>query len=137
MSDTVYRKKGKPLSIDEKWMVIQVFQQCNKEREQSIQIQTKDAHSRTANYTGVVRAQVVEIIKHFKETGNVLPSTLAGNRTVHQTNIPPTVFEAIRKFIFGKHLLGQVCNSNHIQDLLEEILKREIPLRTILKLWLL
>jgi len=131
MSDKVFRKKGKPLSIDEKSMVIQVFQQCNKEREQSFQVQTRDAHSRTANYTGVGRRQVVEIIKHFKDTGNVLPSTIAGNRTVHRTNIPPTIEEYIRQFIFGKHLKGEVCNSNHIQDILKEILKRELPLRTI------
>ncbi len=108
MSDTVYRKKGKPLSIDDSLLVIQVFQQCNKEREQSNPVQTLDAHSRTANYTGVGRRQVVEIIQHFKETGNVLPSPLAGNRTVHRTNIPPTVEENIRQFIFGKHLLGIV-----------------------------
>ena len=131
MNNKVFRKKGKPLSIDEKWMVIQVFQQCNKERNKSPFIQTLDAHSRTANYTGVGRRQVVAIIKHFKETGNVLAPSLSGNRTTHETNIPSTAEEQIRRFIFKKHLEGEICNSNHIRDLLKETLKREIPLRTV------
>ena len=131
MNNKVFRKKGKPLSIDEKWMVIQVFQQCNQERNELPFIQTADAHSRTANYTGVGRRQVVAIIKHFKETGNVLAPSLSGNRTTHETNIPSTAEEQIRRFIFNKHLDGEICNSNHIQDLLKATLKREIPLRTI------
>ncbi|NJO16282.1 MAG: hypothetical protein HC877_11175 [Thioploca sp.] len=56
---------------------------------------------------------------------------LAGNRTVHRTPIPPTIEENIRQFIFRKHLKGKVCHSNHLQDILKEILPREIPLRTI------
>ncbi len=131
MSSQLFRKKGKPLSLDEKWMVVQVFQQCNGEREQSPYVKTTDAHSRTASYTGVGRRQVVEIIKHFKETGDVPPPSLPGNRTVHQTNIPPIVEAEIRQCIFGKHLAGEICNSNHIQDLLQKILQRDIPLRTI------
>lgn len=131
MNDKVFRKKGKPLSIDEKWMVIQVYQKCNEERDQTPYVATEDAHSRTANYTGVGRRQVVEIIRHFKETGCVVPSSSAGNRTVHHTNIPSIAEEQIRQFIFERHLAGEVCNANHIQDLLKEMLKREIPLRTM------
>lgn len=131
MSNKIFRKKGKPLSIDEKWMVVQVFQQCSSERDHSTNVNTLDAHKRTANYTGIGRRQVVEIIKHFKETGGVPPSTLPGNRTVHQTNIPTAVEEQIRQLIFNRHLNGEICNANHIQDLLKEILKRDIPLRTI------
>lgn len=131
MNDKVFRKKGKPLSIDEKWMVIQVYQKCNEERDQPPYVATEDAHSRTANYTGVGRRQVVEIIRHFKDTGCVAPSLPAGNRTVHHTNIPSIAAEQIRQFIFERHLAGEVCNANHIQDLLKEMLKREIPLRTM------
>ncbi len=131
MNDKVFRKKGKPLSIDEKWMVIQVYQKCHEERDQTPYVATEDAHSRTANYTGVGRRQVVEIIRHFKETGCVIPSSSAGNRMVHYTNIPSIAEEQIRQFIFERHLAGEVCNANHIQDLLKEMLKREIPLRTI------
>lgn len=86
---------------------------------------------RTASYTGVGRRQIVEIIKYFKETGDVLPTKLPGNRTVHKTNIPSIVEQEIRQLIFKRHLAGEICNSNHIQDLLQTILKREIPLRTI------
>ncbi len=127
----IFRKKGKPLSIAEKWMIVQVYQKCNEERDQSICVTTEDAHSRTANYTGVGRRQAVEIIKHFKETGHVPPPSSAGNRTVHPANIPSTAEEKIRQFIFERHLIGEVCNAKHIQDLLQEELKREVPLRSI------
>ena len=111
MNDKVFRKKGKPLSIDEKWMVIQVYQKCNEERDQTPYVATEDAHSRTANYTGVGRRQVVEIIRHFQETGCVVPSSSAGNRMVHYTNIPSIAEEQIRQFIFERHLAGEVCNA--------------------------
>lgn len=131
MGEKIFRKKGKPLSIDEKWMVIQAFQQCSTERKKSSSVQTADAHSRTAGYTGVGRRQVVEIVKYFNETGDVPPPSLPGNRTVHQTNIPSIVEEDIRQLIFEKHLKGEICNSNHVQDLINEVIHREIPLRTI------
>ncbi|MDM8561163.1 hypothetical protein [Candidatus Parabeggiatoa sp. HSG14] len=106
MTNKVFRKKGKNLSIDDSLLVVQVFQQYNEERKQSPYIETTDAHSRTASYTGaasytgVVRSQVVEIIKYFKGTGEIPPSKLLGNRTVHKTNIPPIVEKEIRQFIF-------------------------------------
>ena len=125
------RKRGTPLSKDEKWMVIQVFSQCNQERREARSVATKDAHSRTAHYTGVGRRQVVEIIRHFKETGAVAETTASGNRDVHTTNIPELVDPHIREFILQRHLAGEICNANHIQDLLQQHLARTIPTRTI------
>ena len=112
-------------------MVVQVFEQCNRERSEEAVVNTADAHSRTAYYTGVGRRQVVTIIQHYHKTGDIPPPSLPGNRITHQTNIPEVVEEDIRHFIFKRHLNGEICNSNHIQDLLKESLQREIPLRTI------
>jgi len=131
MDTTCLRNKGKPLSLDEKWIVVRVFQQCDKERAQSASVETRDAHSRTAHYTGIGRRQVVDIIRHFRETGTVPPPLAAGNRTVHPTNIPSVTEAEIRQYIFDKHLTGEVCHSTHIQDLLQTMLQRTIPLRTI------
>ncbi len=131
MHKSLYRKRGKPLTTGEKWIVVQVFHQCNEERKMASHVGTRDAHTRTSKYTGIGRRQVVEIIRHFKKTGNVPPPAIAGNRTVHQTNIPSIVEEHIRKFIFDKHIAGEVCNSKHISDLLMEHLKRDIPHKTI------
>lgn len=125
------RKRGSPLSIDEKWMVVRVFNRCNEERKRQNQIETKDAHTRTSYYTGIGRRQVVHIICHFKKTGDVPPLTLSGNRSVHPTNIPLLAEHHIRHFIFTRHLSGEICNANHVQDFLCALLKREIPKRTI------
>ena len=131
MHKSPHRKKGKPLSTDEKWMVVQVFQQCDKERSTTPYVETQDAHTRTSAYTGVGRRQVVNILKYYKDTNKVPPLTMVGNQTVHGTNIPNSVEASIRQFILDRHIRGEICNANHIQDFLNEKLQREIPLRTI------
>lgn len=108
-----HRKRRKPLSIDEKWMVVQVFQQCDEERSKVPYIETRDAHSWTSTYTAVGRRQVVEIIKYFRETGNVPPVAKAGNQTVHKRQIPVSLETEIREFILNRHIacvtFKQVC----------------------------
>lgn len=131
MFHSPHRKSGKPLSIDEKWMVVQVFQQCDEERSKAPYIETRDAHSRTSTYTGVGRRQVVEIIKYFRETGNVPPVAKAGNQTVHKRQIPVSLDTEIREFILNRHVAGEACNAKHIQDLLKERLNKEIPHKSI------
>jgi transposase len=112
-------------------LVVNVYYQCDQERKVANYIETKDAHTRTANYTGIGRRQVVEIVGHYNKTGVVPISTMAGNRSVHQTNIPALVEEHIRELIFSKHLNGEVCTANHVKNLLDRILKRDVPHRTI------
>lgn len=131
MDNPSYRKKGKPLSKEEKWLVVNVYHQCAQERKDGKYTETKDAHTRISNYTRIGRRQVVEIIRHYNETGSVQGPTTAGNRVAHQTNIPLLAEEYIRQLIFDKHLNGAVCTANHIQDLLKNILQRDIPHTTI------
>jgi hypothetical protein len=125
------RKRGKPLSIDEKWMVVRVFYRCNEQRRDRSDVDPRDAHTRTSHYTGVGRRQVVDIIRHFKATGQVPPATLAGNHSAHATTVRSLAEPYIREFIFQRHLAGEVCNTNHIQDLLRDLLQREISNRTL------
>lgn len=125
------RKRGKPLSIDEKWMVIRVFSRCNDERQNAKTIKTVNPYQRTSDYTGVGRRQIIEIVTYFNLTGQVIPPAHCGNRITHTTSIPPAINARIREFIFDKHREGIAINSNHIQDLLHNILKRDIPKQTI------
>lgn len=131
MNKPSYRKKGKPLSIEEKWLLVNVYYQCDKERKNSNHIETKDAHTRTANYTGIGRRQVVDTIRHYNETGDVPVLKMPGNHSVHQTNIPALAEEHIRKLILKKHLSGEVCTANHVKDLLNKVIERDIPHRTV------
>lgn len=125
------RKRGTPLSKAEKRMVIKVFSRCDEERRSRQAVPTNDAHSRTAYYTGVGRRQVVEIVRHFKDTGEVAETPASGNRIAHVTNVPSLAEPCIRDFILQRHLAGEICNANHIQDLLQRRLGRAIPTRTL------
>lgn len=125
------RKRGKPLTVDEKRMVISVFSCCHRERQLYREIKTVDPYQRTSDYTGVGRRHVVEIIRYFNETGQVFPPSLCGNRINHATNIPSSMDTDIREFIFDRHREGIAVTANHIQDLLRNITGREIPKQTI------
>jgi len=133
MHKSPHRKRGKPLSTDEKWMVVQVFYQCDEERSTIPFVDTQDAHSRTATYTGVGRRQVVQIIQHFRETGEIPSPAKAGNRTVHQRQIPVSIETEVREFILDRHVAGEICNARHIQDLLKERLHKELSNKGICK----
>ena len=125
------RKRGKPISVDEKWMVIRVFSRCKEERQSFQSVRTVDPYQRTSDYTGVGRRQVVEIVSYFNKTGQVTPPERCGNRITHPPNIPSSVNARIREFIFNKHREGIAINANHIYDLLQDVLSKDIPKQTI------
>ena len=52
-------------------MVINVFSRGAQERQQSGTVGTRDPYQRTAGYPGVGRRQIVEIVHHFRQTGQV------------------------------------------------------------------
>jgi hypothetical protein len=95
------RKRGKALTIDEKLMVVRVFDKCNEEKRNGNDIDPKEAYSRTSCLTYVGRRQVVEIIRYFFDTGEVSKPAQVGNRSVHITNIPEQTEPYIRHFIFN------------------------------------
>lgn len=125
------RKRGKPLSAEEKWMVVSVFSRCDEERRQGHAVRIIDPYQRTASYTGVGRRQVVEIMHHFRETGQIPPARRAGNHTTHATTIPSGTDADLRTFILSQHRDGIAINARHVQDFLLERLGRTIPEQTI------
>jgi len=81
------RKRGRPLTYEEKWMVQHVFDTLEKEKNAEAIIQRHDPSSLTSTYTGVARSLVATITKAVRQTGNVPVSPPLGNR--HQpTTIP-------------------------------------------------
>ena len=125
------RKRGKPLCSEEKWMVIHVFSRCAQEREQNYTVPTVDPYQRTATYTGVGRRQVVDIMHHFRQTGQVLSTAQAGNHLSHRTVIAPCIDTSLREFILTKHCEGVAITTRHVQDFLQGMLGQEIAQQTI------
>lgn len=73
-----FRPNGKPLTIEEKWIILNVYQRCREEHKQ-LNLPLKEAYEKTAYYAGVSRKVVVEIVSHFRKTGVVPPAVKAGN----------------------------------------------------------
>ncbi len=81
------RKRGRPLTYEEKWMVQHVFETLTQEKNAASILQRHDPYSLTSKYTGVARSVVAAITKAVRQTGNVPVSRPLGNR--HQpTTIP-------------------------------------------------
>lgn len=113
-----FRPNGKPLTIEEKWIILNVYQRCREEHKQ-LNLPLKEAYEKTAYYAGVSRKVVVEIVSHFRKTGVVSPAVKAGNKINHQTSVPSNASSRIRQMILDRHREGIICNAKHVGDLLE------------------
>lgn len=114
-----FRPSGKPLTTEEKWIVLNVYQRCREEHKQQ-NLPLSEVYERSAYYAGVSRKVVVDIVAHFRKTGSVSPVAEAGNRINHQTSVPSKASSRIRQLIFDRHREGAICNAKHIGDLLEK-----------------
>ena len=124
------RKRGRPLTYEEKWMVQHVFETVAQEKNAEPIPQRHDPYSLTSKYTGVARSVVAAITKAVRQTGNVPVSPPLGNR--HQpTTIPLTAEGRIRELVFEKHRQGTICHAKHVHALLKEAVGLEVPERTI------
>src|SRR6266568_7837333 len=124
------RKRGRPLTYEEKWMVHHVFETLTKENNAEPILQRHDPYSLTSKYTGVARSVVAAITKAVRQTGNVPVSTPLGNR--HQpTTIPLAAEGQIRELVFEKHRQGTICHAKHVHALLKEACGLEVHERTI------
>src|SRR5438874_4045836 len=63
------RKRGRPLTYEEKWMVQHVFETLEPEKNAGASIQPPDPYSLTSQYTGVARSIVATITKAVRQTG--------------------------------------------------------------------
>jgi len=124
------RKRGRPLTYEEKWMVQHVFETLEKEKNTEASIQRYDPYSLTSKYTGVARSLVATITKAVRQTGNVPASTPLGNR--HQpTTIPVAAEGRIRELVFEKHRQGTICHAKHVHALLKDAFGLEVHERTV------
>src|SRR6266849_4223733 len=124
------RKRGRPLTYEEKWMVQHVFETLEKEHNAEAIIQKHDPYSLTSKYTGVARSLVATITKAVRQTGNVPVSTPLGNR--HQpTTIPLAAEGRIRELVFEKHRQGTICHAKHVHALLKDDFGLDVHERTV------
>lgn len=124
------RKRGRPLTYEEKWMVHHVFKTFATEKQSGGIVGIEDPYKLASQYTGVARSLVATIAKSVRQTGNVPVSKMPGNR--HQTSAIALPMEGrIRDFVFEKHRQGAICNAKHIHALLKEEFELEVHERTV------
>ncbi len=131
MVNKSFRPRGKPLSQEEKWLILNVYYRCRDEAK-SLNVPISNAYERASYYAGVSRKVVVEIVCYFRKTGTIPPLVEAGNQINHKKLIYPNAASRIRELIFERHQAGAACNSKHIKDLLkEEFQLGKVSFRTI------
>ena len=124
------RKRGRPLTYEEKWMVQHVFETLEKEQNAEAIIHRHDPYSLTSQYTGVARSLVATITKAVRQTGHVPVSPPLGNR--HQpTTIPLAAEGRIRELVFEKHRQGTICHAKHVHALLKDDFGLDVHERTV------
>lgn len=124
------RKRGRPLTYEEKWMIYHAFESFERNKLEGSFIIVEDPYSVTSSYTGVARATVANIVKSVRESGSVPQLTLPGNRN-QTTAIPISTEARIREFVFERHREGTICNAKHIVALLKDEFALEIQDRTM------
>jgi len=113
------RQRGRPLTQEEKLLVLNVYNRCRDEAG-NMNIPITGAYERAGYYAGVSRKVAVEIVCHFRKEGIIPPVTKAGNRSSHNKLTHPNAVSQIREFIFEQHRVGAACNTKHIKDLLKK-----------------
>jgi len=81
----MFRKQGKALTPEEKWMVLQVLRQSLEQQNHS----KTEVYQQASYYTGVSEKVVIEIARYFEQTGTIPPMVKPGNRTNHKTLVAP------------------------------------------------
>lgn len=124
------RKKGRPLTYEEKWMVYHSFESFERDKHSESVIIVEDPYEITSRYTGVSRTTVANIVKSVRNTGKVPTPTFPGNRN-QPSAVPIIAEERIRDFVFEKHRDGSICNATHIIALLKSEFGLDIHKRTM------
>jgi transposase len=124
------RKRGRPLTYEEKWMIYHSFESFERNKLEGSVIIVEDPYDVTSTYTGVSRTTVANIVKSVRNTGSVPQLTWPGNH--HQATAGPVSAEArIREFVFEKPREGSICNTKHIAALLKNEFNLDIQKRTM------
>lgn len=124
------RKRGRPLTYEEKWMVYHVFATLFQKHAAGIVESIADPYQVTSQYTGVGRSTVATIVKAVREQGTVPCSQTPGNR-MQACAIAGPAEGRIREFIFSRHREGMGCSTTQIAALLREEFDLTLHERTI------
>jgi hypothetical protein len=65
------RKRGRPLTYEEKWRVYHAFESFERHKVEGSVIIVEDPYSVTSSYTGVARTTVANIVKSVRESRSV------------------------------------------------------------------
>lgn len=124
------RKRGRPLTYEEKWMVYHAFASFERNKSDGSIIVVEDPDAVTSAYTGVARTTVANIVTSVRASGRVPPLRLPGNR--HQMTAIPMATEArMRDFVFERHREGVICNAKHSVALLQDACALDMQDRTM------
>lgn len=124
------RQTGKPLTEEEKCLILSIYLRCREEDKKTNAPLTK-TYDRVCYYAGVSRKIVVEITSYYRKKGCVPPPVQAGNQSNHKSLIHLNTTSRIRQFIYENHKQGISCSSKDIQNILYEEFSQEIHLRTV------
>jgi len=124
------RKRGRPLTYEEKWMVYSAFESFERHKADGSVLVVDDPYAVTSAYLGVSRTTVANIVTSVRAHGSVPPLRFPGNR--HQmTAIPVSTEARIREFVFECHREGAICNAKHLVALLKDEFALDIQDRTM------
>jgi len=124
------RKRGRPLTYEEKWMVYHVFTMLAQKHANGSLEQIDDPYQVTSQYTGVGRSTVANIVKAVREDGMVPQTRTPGNR-MQSCAIAGPAEGRVREFIFLRHRQGMMCSTPQIDALLREEFGVTLHERTI------
>src|SRR2546428_156041 len=115
------RKRGRPLTYEEKWLVQHVFETLAKKNKEGgiIRSEEGDPYSLTSTSTGVARSVVATIANSVQQTGSVPFSTSPGHRQ-QPTALPFSTAGQMRECIFEHHRPGTLCHAKHVPALLKD-----------------
>ncbi len=124
------RKRGRPLTSEEKWMVQRVFETVDQEKSEGAIVRLQDPSSLTSTYTGVARSMVATIATSVRQTGQVPVLTSPGTRQ-QPAAIPVCAEGRMREFVFEKPRQGTICHAGHVHALLKDECGLEVHERTV------
>ena len=124
------RKRGRPCTYEEKWMVSHAFASFARHTSAGSVIVVEDPDSVTSAYTGVASTTIANIVTSVRATGRVPPLPLPGHR--HQLPaIPLATAARIRELVFARPRAGVICNAKHIVAFLKDACALDMQDRTM------
>ena len=113
------RKRGRPLTYEETWMVYYAFESFERNKADGSVIVVEYPYAVTSSYIGVARTTVANSVKSVRERGRVPQLRFPGNRHP-MTALPVSTEASMRELVFECHRDGAIWNAKHIVALLKD-----------------